>query len=807
MVYSILIVLYLMFFIYLSYFLNRFYTNLINLQLSLKKSFFKIFSKTKKILYDSFLRNYVNKISSLFLEIFKKINNLFENYWFYLLIVLMTVYALLYFDGVFFDLTPFIDYFVLNWDADKDDFNFSFLERLVFTFGYPTALYNIISSSREYALYIIFFLKNFFFEDVFNLTKAESLLDYKLWWSNKTHEFSSEFFLTLYFYKVDLIFEKFKDFFNFDFFFENNFINENPIFFYTGFLFLFSTLLSLVLMSYLGLYGVFLVNLVTLASFWISVLMYFDFFFVDNNFFKIVVGKWFTLYGTFNVNFELYVDSISYSFMLLTVTIAMFVYIYVYSYFRYDANVERLILFINCFVISMVILVVSGNLFVFFLGWELIGLTSFLLINFWSSRISTLKSAFKAYTFNKFSDVSILISVVIVILLLNDVNIITFNNQISLYKNYYINILSIDVSVIEIISFFFISAAFVKSAQFGAHIWLPDSMEAPVPASALIHSATLVSAGVFLLLRFSPLFEISTYAFYVIPFIGSFTAFFGGICSCYQSDIKRILAYSTISHCGFLMVSYSLFIPEYTILYLYVHGFFKAAVFLCAGNIIRFSRNYQDFKKMGFFAKYIPFEFFASFVCLINLCGLPFTLGFYIKHLLVLGLSNNSFFFYFFFVNIIGGAVSGLFYSYKFFFYSFLDVKKAKKAIYDSASSKDLNSFFYSNSSLASNITITALIIVSYIISLKLFNVFLNKNSIGSGLDIHTVYNSLLNEFVTPSISFLENVSYFNWLILFLLISLVFVSWRAVNNFFLTFYVLVSVVTVFFFFYALVQII
>jgi NADH-quinone oxidoreductase subunit L len=136
-------------------------------------------------------------------------------------------------------------------------------------------------------------------------------------------------------------------------------------------------------------------------------------------------------------------------------------------------------------------------------------------------------------------------------------------------------------------------------------------MEAPVPASALIHSATLVSAGVFLLLRFSPLFEISTYAFYIIPFIGSFTAFFGGICACYQSDIKRILAYSTISHCGFLMVSYLLFIPEYTILYLYIHGFFKAAVFLCAGNIIRFSRNYQDFKRMGFF--------FTHFLMLKNL--------------------------------------------------------------------------------------------------------------------------------------------------------------------------------------------
>jgi NADH:ubiquinone oxidoreductase subunit 5 (subunit L)/multisubunit Na+/H+ antiporter MnhA subunit len=124
-------------------------------------------------------------------------------------------------------------------------------------------------------------------------------------------------------------------------------------------------------------------------------------------------------------------------------------------------------------------------------------------------------------------------------------------------------------------------------------------MEAPVPASALIHSATLVSAGVFLLLRLSPVFEASTFCHWLIPSVGSFTALFGGVCAAKQTDAKRILAYSTISHCGFLMVAYSLHVPEYTVLYLYIHGFFKAAVFLCAGNVIRFSRNYQDHRRMG----------------------------------------------------------------------------------------------------------------------------------------------------------------------------------------------------------------
>jgi len=301
-------------------------------------------------------------------------------------------------------------------------------------------------------------------------------------------------------------------------------------------------------------------------------------------------------------------------------------------------------------------------------------------------------------------------------------------------------------------------------------------MEAPVPASALIHSATLVSAGVFLLLRFSSLFELSVYAFYIIPLIGSFTAFFGGICACYQSDIKRILAYSTISHCGFLITSFSLLIPEYTILYLYVHGFFKASVFLCAGNIIRFSRNYQDFKKMGFFFKYIPFEFFSSFICLINLCGLPFTMGLYIKHILLLGLFFNNFLYYFICVNIIGGALSGLFYSYKFFYYSFLDVKKSKKIIYNLSSYHKLRSFFYSNSSLSSNLAITFLIFFSYTLTLNLFNLFLNKNSFNSSLDIFSFYYSLNFEFFINNLSFLQNIYYFNWLVLFLIISICLLS-------------------------------
>jgi len=577
-----------------------------------------------------------------------------------------------------------------------------------------------------------------------------------------------------------------------------------PIFFYFGILFIFTTISSLILLSYLGLYGVFLLNLISLFFFWLSTILYINIFFIDNIFVKINLGKWFIINTNYPVFFELFIDSISYSFMLLTLTIATFVYIYAFSYFRYEPNVERFILLINCFVISMICLVTSGNFFVLFLGWELIGLTSFFLINFWSTRMSTLKSAFKAFTFNKFSDVSLLIGILMMYYISGDTSISNFNYQISNYNNFYINILNYEFPLIEIISFFLIGCAFVKSAQFGFHIWLPDSMEAPVPASALIHSATLVSAGVFILLRLSFLFEYSLYAYYIIPIIGSFTAFFGGLCSVYQSDIKKILAYSTISHCGFLMICYSTYITEYTILYLYIHGFFKASVFLCVGNIIRFSRNYQDFRRMGNFWKYLPFECFMTFVCLINLCGLPFSIGFYIKHLLVLGYNINVYCMYFIYVNIFLGAISGLFYSYRLFYNVFFDFKKSKKTLYNQSNRILLNSFYYSNTSLASNISILILVSLSYSISLYLFNVFLNSSSLGEGLDIYSFNSTQYEEFNNPLLSTINNIGYFNWFLLLIMFLIILFSWRSVYNFYYVynnFNFFILFIIFFFFFY------
>jgi NADH-quinone oxidoreductase subunit L len=286
-------------------------------------------------------------------------------------------------------------------------------------------------------------------------------------------------------------------------------------------------------------------------------------------------------------------------------------------------------------------------------------------------------------------------------------------------------------------------------------------MEAPVPASALIHSATLVSAGIYLLLRFTTLFELSKISIFLIAVIGSLTAFYGGLVSMYQSDTKRILAYSTISHCGFLMVLYTTGVMEYVVLYLYVHGFFKAAVFLCVGNIIRFSKNNQDFKRMGLFYKYLPFDCFASFICLINLSGLPFTFGFYIKHLLFIGLNSNFILYYFVLINCLFGALTGLFYSYRLFYNVFFDVKKAKKKQYFAAITNILNSKYYSNTTISASVAIIGLVFVAYVVSLALFYIYLTKEYNFSNFSSFVAYISYIDNF-NSSLNFLTNVSYIN---------------------------------------------
>ena len=538
-----------------------------------------------------------------------------------------------------------------------------------------------------------------------------------------------------------------------------------------------TTLNCYFLLSFLGLYGIFITQLMSLTFFWASLLLNVNTFLIEGGSAHIVFCRWFTLANSLEINLEFYLDVVSFSFALLTTTIAVFVNLYAFSYFRYEPNVDRLLLFINSFVISMVILVFAGNLALLFMGWELIGLTSFLLINFWATRVGTLKAAFKAYTFNKISDFFMLIGLLLCAITFNDLSIPAILTEFDKTNAFYLTNI-VHIHNLDFIALVFLGASFIKSAQIGGHLWLPDSMEAPVPASALIHSATLVSAGVFLILRLHPLFE-HTFIFYLVtPVVGAFTAMYGGLVAYYQTDLKRILAYSTISHCGFLIFMTTLGAVEFTLAYLYVHGFFKAIAFLCAGNLIRFCKNYQDLRRMGQLWKYLPFECAAMTLALANLSGAPFFFGFCIKHL-ALASVDKIYFFWLVQPLLLIASSTGVLYSYKIVYYAFFDTKKGRASQYTAANRDPLCSHYYSNSTLASLLSITLLTLAAYVlVSILLYYLISLKNLL---VDTNVLFlkNQGVNNLHIDRFS-LFNYSFLNWLVIIFSVSLGFVKWGRV---------------------------
>ena len=566
---------------------------------------------------------------------------------------------------------------------------------------------------------------------------------------------------------------------------------STPIFFYFGMLFFFTVIMSWFFFSYLGLYGIFKLNLITLFLFWISLLYSAKIILLSQKTYIIKLCSWVFLSLNVRIDYYFLIDTISFSFILLTTTIALFVFIYAFSYFRYEPLVDRFLLFILSFVISMLFLVASGNIIMLFLGWELIGFTSFCLINFWTTKAATLKSAFKAFTFNKVSDFYLFMFLIGTYSVYYTFDIISLNNQVYKYNPLTMYIFNIPVNYLEFLALMLIGAAFIKSAQLGGHAWLPDSMEAPVPASSLIHSATLVSAGVYLILRFNFIFDATEYSKFLIPLIGSITAAYGGVCAAAQSDIKKTLAYSTISHCGFLMVLCATEMNEFTILYLYVHGFFKAGVFMCVGNVLRVTRGYQDTRRMGGLMKYLPFEYFCATIGVLNLAGLPFTFGFFIKHLLLLSLDNHMYLYYIILFHSLIGAFAGLFYSYRLISYTFNDFKKANKVLYLNLNRTSYNSEFYTNSSLAATLSIFFLFIFSYIIIFFMLKYFMFGNFLFSDY-MNTTLLSNYYSVVSSSHSYLLNFSFINLTVIFIILGLVFSKYRKTIRYYNIFNVIFS---------------
>ncbi len=493
-----------------------------------------------------------------------------------------------------------------------------------------------------------------------------------------------------------------------------------------------------------------------------------------------------------NLSFSL--NYLSYFFFLLVAVIGCATNAYVLNYFRGESDEGKFLFWLNSFIFSMIIFVLGNNFFTLFLGWELIGLTSFFLINFWTSRKATLKSSIKAFTFNLASDIFFLTALVSFYTLTNTTDCDTFLYIIlweGIGNNYLFN-LGI---------FTLILACSIKSVQIGGHLWLPDSMEAPVPASALIHSATLVSAGIFLICKFNILFLYYEYINF-LTFLGALTAAYGGVVAASQTDMKKLLAYSTMSHCGFLWILASNNYFEVTIVYLFLHGLFKAATFYCAGSFIRFYES-QDTRLMGCGGTYLLGDSVLLIFCSMNLAGLPFTIGATYKNLFLKIFITGTF--DFFTIGLIFvGLLSGLVYFFRLVYYSVFDLYKGLRT---NPNSILINSSFITNGILKiikfnHVFAVSLLVIISLLVSI-LGNWFISVNIINFFNHLHnTDYINLyiLNKHLFYKL-YATYYIYFYAFYTFIFMCLLIFSWR--KNYFtieliiLTVCILVSLVFIF----------
>lgn len=333
-----------------------------------------------------------------------------------------------------------------------------------------------------------------------------------------------------------------------------------------------------------------------------------------------------------NIKYSFLFDSLTVAMLFVITTISLFAHIYSIDYMHAEAHVVRFLAYLSLFTFSMIVLVTANNLLQLFVGWEAVGLCSYLLINFWFIRVQANKAALKALFVNKISDLCLIFSISLTILFCHSVDYSVFCAsmmkysivQIPFFDEYFI-------SVSSMICLLLLIGAMGKSAQFGLHVWLPDAMEGPTPVSSLIHAATMVTAGIFLIIRISYLFEFTNNILLLIVFVGAITIFFSSTVGLVQNDIKKVVAYST---CG--QIAYMLFVCGYSgytaaMFHLFNHAFFKALLFLTAGSIIHALSNEQDVRRMGGLLKVVPFSYISFFVGSISLMGLPFLTGYYSK--------------------------------------------------------------------------------------------------------------------------------------------------------------------------------
>jgi NADH-quinone oxidoreductase subunit L len=324
--------------------------------------------------------------------------------------------------------------------------------------------------------------------------------------------------------------------------------------------------------------------------------------------------------------------------LMITVVsfVSLMVHIYTIGYMRDDPGYTRFFCYIALFTFSMLMLVMANNFLQLFFGWEAVGLLSYLLIGFWYQRESANLASLKAFLVNRVGDFGFIIGIAAILAYFGSLDYADVFAAVPLMADVTIQVFpGIEWSLLTVICLLLFIGAMGKSAQVPLHVWLPDSMEGPTPISALIHAATMVTAGIFLVARMSPLFEMSVTALSVVLVIGALTAFFMGLLGIVQNDIKRVVAYSTLSQLGYMMVALGASAYAAGIFHLMTHAFFKALLFLAAGSVIIALHHRQDIREMGGLKKYMPITYWTALIGSLALVGFPGTAGFFSKDAII----------------------------------------------------------------------------------------------------------------------------------------------------------------------------
>jgi NADH-quinone oxidoreductase subunit L len=386
-------------------------------------------------------------------------------------------------------------------------------------------------------------------------------------------------------------------------------------------------------------------------------------------------GAIYTWLVTDGIRFEIgfLVDSLTATMMLVVTFVSLMVHIYTIGYMKDDDGYTRFFAYISLFTFAMLMLVMANNFLQLFFGWEAVGLVSYLLIGFWYKRPTAIKANLKAFLVNRVGDFGFLIGIGLIFAYFGTLD---YKATFALAQNFKDTIISPvpgwEWSLITAICIGLFIGAMGKSAQFPLHVWLPDSMEGPTPISALIHAATMVTAGIFMVSRMSPLFEMSDTALSFVLIIGAITALFMGFLGIVQNDIKRVVAYSTLSQLGYMTVALGVSAYSVAIFHLMTHAFFKALLFLGAGSVIMGMHHNQDMRYMGGAWKYMKITWITSLIGSLALIGTPFFAGFYSKDSIIEAVKHATIpgagFAYF---AVVAGVFVTAFYSFRMYFMVF----------------------------------------------------------------------------------------------------------------------------------------